>query len=258
LESPSGFNFYRPLTDNDIKDKHGRKIWDKLGLKDLVTQVRDIRIIQGRKDVDVLQFTIEMRHGDRKVLDVVASYSADVEGGLRMDYTFSPASGITSLARTGIQLSIPVEFRDITYLGKDIETYPDRNAAGRIGVWETTPEKMFHFYARPQETGSRMDTRWVNLATSTGEALHIEAAEPMAFSVWPYNDEMVNRADHINELVPDEYLTVHLDAKQAGVGTASCGPGILEQYLIGSSAIYFTLIIRPEDNFDLNKQEDEK
>ena len=27
-------------------------------------------------------------------------------------------------------------------------------------------------------------------------------------------------------------LTVHLDAEQAGVGTATCGPGVLPQYLV--------------------------
>lgn len=27
-------------------------------------------------------------------------------------------------------------------------------------------------------------------------------------------------------------ITIHLDAEQAGVGTATCGPGVLLQYLV--------------------------
>ena len=50
---------------------------------------------------------------------------------------------------------------------------------------------------------------------------------------------------HINELERDGLLTVHLDAEQAGVGTATCGPGVLPQYLVPLKKQSFEFTLYP-------------
>ena len=40
-------------------------------------------------------------------------------------------------------------------------------------------------------------------------------------------------ASHDVELVPRREITVHVDAAHRGLGTASCGPDTLPQYLVG-------------------------
>lgn len=51
----------------------------------------------------------------------------------------------------------------------------------------------------------------------------------------------VDKATHINELKRTGVVTVHLDAEQSGVGTATCGPGVLPQYLVPVQSILLNL-----------------
>ena len=43
----------------------------------------------------------------------------------------------------------------------------------------------------------------------------------------------------------DGLVTVHLDAEQAGVGTATCGPGVLPQYLVPLKKQSFEFTLYP-------------
>jgi beta-galactosidase len=51
-------------------------------------------------------------------------------------------------------------------------------------------------------------------------------------SVTRYTADDLDRATHHEELVPRATAVVHLDAAHRGLGTASCGPDTLPQYLV--------------------------
>jgi beta-galactosidase len=125
----------------------------------------------------------------------------------------------------------------ISYLGRgEVETYADRNSCGLIGIYNTNPEKDFHYYIVPQSTGNHTDMRWVTFNNS----LKVTADAPFNFSAVPYSDDNIDAANHINQLVDDGLVTVHLDAVQSGVGTATCGPGVLPQYQVPVQPIQFS------------------
>ncbi|MBE0653384.1 MAG: DUF4981 domain-containing protein, partial [Bacteroidales bacterium] len=248
LYGPSTFSFYRPITDNDVKDDNGMRVWQALGLNNLIAEVNEIKVLQALNGGTILRFNVGMTHGNKEVITVVAEYSAGKNGSLEADLLITPSQEVRSLAKIGLKLIIPKQFSNITYLGKDTETYPDRNASGKIGIHKTSPGEMFHYYVKPQETGSRMGTRWAALCNSEGKGLFITSEEPLAFSAWPYNDQMVDEATHINELKEEEYITVHLDGRQTGVGTASCGPDVMEKYVIKAMPFRFKLSILPLAN----------
>ena len=44
---------------------------------------------------------------------------------------------------------------------------------------------------------------------------------------------------HTNELKEADYVTVRIDYKNAGIGSASCGPALLEQYRVNDKDIDF-------------------
>jgi len=70
--------------------------------------------------------------------------------------------------------------------------------------------------------------RWV----SFNNALTVTSDAIFNFSAVPYSDANIDAANHINQLVADGLVTVHLDAAQSGVGTATCGPGVLPAYQV--------------------------
>ena len=96
--------------------------------------------------------------------------------------------------------------------------------SGRIAIDRTDAERMFHYYVKPQSTGNRTDMRWATITNETGNGLHVTAAHPWQFSIVPFADSNIDASTHINQLKRSGTVTVHMDAEQAGVGTATCGP----------------------------------
>ena len=43
---------------------------------------------------------------------------------------------------------------------------------------------------------------------------------------------MLMKAQHQSDAVAGDEVTVHLDAEQTGVGTATCGPDVLPKYYV--------------------------
>lgn len=65
--------------------------------------------------------------------------------------SFQPdTTWVKSIARLGLTFEMNDTYGNVTYLGRgEHETYIDRNQSGKIGIYTTTPEKMFHYYVIP-------------------------------------------------------------------------------------------------------------
>ena len=243
LASPVMLSLYRPTTDNDNREKTGgAKVWKKTGLDKLMQRALSVKTSArgGRSEVELLNDRNE-RLGTATFI-----YTLKKDGTLDVQTHFVPDTTVTSLARVGLAFEMPDTYSQITYLGRgEHETYVDRNESGRIGIYHTDAERMFHYYVRPQATGNRTDVRWMQLADETGEGLAFSSDVPFQFSVIPFTDECLDAATHINQLRREGIVTVHLDAAQAGVGTATCGPGVLPRYQVPVQEYTFRFAIRP-------------
>ena len=61
----------------------------------------------------------------------------------------------------------------------------------------------------------------------------------MEFSVSRYSIHEMQRKFHENELKDSGKLYLHLNFKQRGVGTSSCGPDTLPEYKLTSGVFFF-------------------
>ena len=84
----------------------------------------------------------------------------DIQNTLRAGYY---RYHLTGACRAYFEM--PDAYSQVSYLGRgEHETYMDRNQSGKIGIYHTDVERMFHYYVRPQATGNRTDVRWMQLA----------------------------------------------------------------------------------------------
>ncbi len=60
--------------------------------------------------------------------------------------------------------------------------------------------------------------------------------------MWHSTDDLYSAADQ-TELTRRDYLTVHIDIAQRGLGTASCGPDTLSQYRIDAGTYSWSYVI---------------
>ncbi|SHH65794.1 evolved beta-galactosidase subunit alpha [Virgibacillus chiguensis] len=74
-----------------------------------------------------------------------------------------------------------------------------------------------------------MDCDWIGLAKQNkGILIHTE--NPLNFSVSKYEDRDLEMAKHTINSVERDYLILHLDKQQNGLGSNSCGQDQLDKY----------------------------
>jgi hypothetical protein len=155
---------------------------------------------------------------------------------------------VTSFPKIGMQFRVPRDYRKVNYFGKDTENYPDRNASGKMGLYKVDVLSLFEQHVVPQYNGNYADTRWLHLSSEKSPVgLFVTMPEPFNFSVYNYDDDNLTAARRINQLNPTDFYTVNVDYKQAPIGTATCGPGVDEKYVIGNQVYEYTVLLRAFD-----------
>jgi beta-galactosidase/evolved beta-galactosidase subunit alpha len=152
----------------------------------------------------------------------------------------------TTLPRIGLELTIPGTFDRVAWLGKGPhESYADSHQSARFGLWHASVDEIFTPYVRPQENGNHMDTRWAALRDPRGVGVLAAGDPEIDFSAHRFMTEDLEQAQHTYELEPRSTITLHLDYRQNGVGTGSCGPGVMPPYQLHAEAFCFAVWLRP-------------
>jgi beta-galactosidase len=143
----------------------------------------------------------------------------------------------TDLPRFGVTLALPAGFERVRWFGRGPwENYSDRKASAEVGLYENTVNGLYVPYIMPQEHGNHTDTRWVEVRDSgagkTGPGIRISGEPLLNFSASHFTADDLYKAIHTIDLVPRAETILNLDLAQRGVGSGSCGPDTLPQYLL--------------------------
>ncbi len=149
---------------------------------------------------------------------------------------------LADLPRVGVRFTLPARFDWLRWFGRGPhENYPDRNRSAMLGVWEGAPDESP--YLVPQEFGLRTDCRWFEfIDRAAGEVVRLDvlSSSAMHISATHYTaDDLFAAATHTDLNRRDE-LVVCVDVAHRGLGTASCGPGVLPQYRLPSGRYEFS------------------
>lgn len=111
------------------------------------------------------------------------------------------------------------------------ENYADSRQTCRMGVYKSSVDGMGVNYIYPQENGHREDVRWFGIGDGS-RTLLCTMAGTLGLNLSNYTDENIEKAAHSFELEPAEDIIIHLDHRQSGLGSNSCGEEQLEKYKV--------------------------
>lgn len=242
-------NFWRAPTLNDEVDGWALPRWKKAGLQHLTAKYaswHSDKLADGSAFINV---TTELRDA-QDVLQIVVNsfYRIDGNGNVTITNRIQPMETVTSFPKIGMQFCTPVDvvFKDLRYFGKDTENYPDRNAAGKMGYYNVASSELFELHVVPQDNGNHADTRWIALDNEKGDVgLFVTMPEPFNFSIYYYSDDNLTAARRMKQLNPTDSLTVNIDYKVAPIGTATCGPGVDERYVLKNQVYEYSVMFCP-------------
>jgi beta-galactosidase len=255
----ASFDAWRPPTENDCAVGSGQSesmvvAWRRAGLDRLVHRVD---AVEGSDDAAGLVVRARAAGaGTRSGFDLTYHWQEVIVGddvGLRLDLDIQPQGRWeSSVPRLGLTLALPcpepAQAR-LEWFGLGPgEAYPDSRCAVQVGRWGSDVAGLQTAYVVPQENGCRKAVRSAQI-TWPGATLTILGQPMVDLTARPWSNAELTEARHPQDLPAGRILWLHLDAGQDGVGSATCGPGVLteHQYRPGSTRISFVLrLAHPE------------
>ncbi len=222
-------DFFRAATDND-KPKM-RKIWLNMGLDRMTGRTESFDYSESSNSVAVNTVMIMSAVGKKPLFRVKTEYIIHFDGTLDIETEFEPFRETDYIPRIGLELKIPLSMQTLRWFGRGPhESYSDKCQSALIGVYEGEVFEQLEPYEYPQESGNKLDTKWISFTDIVGNSLMIISDTPVSASALLYSAKELDRATHQKELLPDGSVCVHIDVAQTGIGNQSCGPETLEKY----------------------------
>jgi beta-galactosidase len=175
-------------------------------------------------------------------------YTVLGDGEIVVEHSFVPGGGeLPELPRFGMQLVVPGGFETVTWYGRGPhESYWDRKAGARVGVWSGSVDDQFVDYSEPQENGNKTDVRWVSLTNDEGAGLLVVGAPLIAFSAHHYTTDDLENAKYSYQMEYREDITFNIDMQQTGVGgDDSWGARTHDEYTLRPEPLSYSYRIRP-------------
>lgn len=224
ITSPLEPNFWRAPIDNDNLKRVVSYSYPFLGWLIKTSpwkyasknrKIEKIRIDKFQHNVIKVESLMKVVKGDGYYKALYTIYG---DGNFSVDVEFTPKK---ELIRLGMQTELAPEFKHFEWYGRGFhESYEDRKTGAAVGKYTGTAEDLIHDYVFPQENGNRTDVRWVKVLNTEGKGFKISdnSGKYLNFSAWPYTQEDLENAEHINELPRKENVTLNIDYRQRGVG----------------------------------------
>ncbi|MGY5046396.1 glycoside hydrolase family 2 TIM barrel-domain containing protein [Streptomyces sp. 900105755] len=229
---------WRATTDNDDgaawrSDIRYGALWRKFGLHRMRHRLDAVEPSAGALTVRTRVAPAAWEFG----LGTVYRWSTD-GSRLRLTVSVTPDGDWTvPLPRLGVRFGLAAADRVRWFGGGPGEAYPDTRAASAVGRWQSTVDEMQTPYLRPQENGARADVRWAELG-----GLRVEGDPEFWFTARRWTTEELDAAAHRSDLTPGDTVWVNLDHGQHGIGSQSCGPGVLPQYRLHAGPAEFSFV----------------
>ena len=133
------------------------------------------------------------------------------------------------LPRIGVIMKGNKNFQKTMWYGMGPgESYVDSKAASIMGIYENTVDGMMTDYVFPQENGHHEQVKWFRIGDGK-DGLLCKMEEKLGLNLANYTDESLEKAQHPFEIEKADDVIIHLDYRQSGLGSHSCGEEQLEE-----------------------------
>lgn len=247
--SPLTLNMMRLPTDNDGRQCEG---WDNMGLNALTVKggAATCEIGEDSTCVNItMPSTYTGKNGTK--FAVLHNFKVLCNGVILMNSTISPSNKGAIIPRMGFRFEMPAQMEQLSWFGRGPwDSYVDRKEACFPGVYSSTVKDQYTEYIKPQEHGTKQEVRWISLANADGKGLLVVAPDKIAASATHFKVEdnytdRNNRKKHTYDFKSCANTVVCLDAVTRGLGNASCGPEVLNQYELKAEDASMSLIFMP-------------
>lgn len=249
LQQGPKVNFWRAPIDNDMylirdyKEKYFMHLWHEM-VRNVHYELKD----------DVFVWEVSTLNGTTNsswYYEILHRY--EINGAGEINYSIAGlASGRKEnapamLPRIGVTMQMNKDYHQVSWRGLGPhENYPDSRQSCYQGVFHQDVADLFVNYVKPQENGNHMECDWIGLSSSNQGVLY-QAEDTVNFSASYYEDTDLEHAKHTIDLQPRDYIVLHIDYMQNGLGSNSCGQDQLDKYRCKFEDFHLAFTMKPCD-----------
>lgn len=255
-------NFWRPVNDNEWASVSGSvNSWKTVGSARTTTSI-DV----DRNDL-YASITVNGALGAKTGSTYATSYTVYRNGAVDVAYRYSFPSMSSNqyVHEIGSIMTVQSDFENLTWFGRKGETYSDRKTGSMIGLWEGKVADQYFPYMMNQETGNKVDARWLALTDNTGFGMVVSPTfgtgnnRMLEFNALPYspwNAGFAARLLHPHQMEDEGgNITLKVNYISTGVGgNDTWGATPLAQYRLNASGQTYNYSYRilPVEDFDVD------
>ena len=248
LKTSPKLNFWRPPTDNDNERWMARE-WRETGWDAMQQRVKGSELEEMAEGIRIRTSARVAPCSKRYGFDCEYNWLFRGDGTVELSLSgmFTNPEGKTPihrLPRYGVEFLLPESFTRTAWFGLGPgEAYSDSCEAQHVGFFKNTVDGPFTNYARPQENGNRHQVRRMAVYDGKGAGLLACGNPVFDFGLSRYAMETIEKARHPYALKPAGGIICHIDGKQCGLGSGSCGPKPMEKYRIPYESFAFSFVL---------------
>ena len=153
------------------------------------------------------------------------------ESGISFSHEMHLPEGFEDLPRAGVSFVVAPGLDRFRWFGLGPhESYRDRVASTRAGLFESSVAALGVPYVHPQSTGNRTEVRFCALEDRRGQGVRFEPSKPIEVTASHSTEDDLDRARHTTDLISRDEIFLNLDVAARGVGTGACGPDTSPEY----------------------------
>ena len=180
------------------------------------------------------------------VLTGIIEYTVFGSGEISVKLDMNVREDLPPVPRIGMSFVLPKSAEHLQYYGMGPgENYRDLCHCARMGLFRSTVDEQYEPYVRPQDCGNHTGTKWLFVHDRSGRGLMFKTRNEFEFSALHYSVQDLDDAMYTRDLERQDETFVHIDYKQAGVGSASCGPELDPLYQLSEKHIEFGFSVCP-------------
>ena len=249
LLMPIKSNFWRAPTDND----YGNQMPERLSRWRQASYEQHLESFEIKKDDNGYNVLTKYFMPSIKAYSIL-EYHISANGSLlvtnKLDYEGEQFGN--EIPRVGTSFQLKSLFDYVEWYGRGPhENYIDRKESAFMGYYTKKISEMKFEYARPQENGTRIDTKKLILKDDKGNGIIFEGLPKFSFSIHEnsiadYDGGIEKAQKHLKDIKPQNLIQVIIDKKQMGVGgDDSWGAKPHLKYMINSEDFTHSYKITP-------------
>ena len=241
IAAPVAASCWRAPTDND---REIRSLWEQAGFDRPKVRVYEAEAsVRDGKAVLSCHFSLAPV-SLQKIVDIHETIVIGKDGAMDLTWEGVKDQNMPFLPRLGLCFTLPGAMKQASYRGfGPLESYQDKRQASWYGCFETTAEKNYVDYIKPQENGSHFGCDFVSV-TDGESGLIFVSDQAFSFNIQEYTDEELTHKKHDWELKKSGHTILHIDFAMSGIGSGSCGPQLDEKYRVNPKEFSYRLRIQ--------------